>query len=323
MVTTTAPAADSRAREGAASAPVAEPNFFIVGAPRAGTSSLWRYLGQHPEVFMTALKEPTFFCHTRPPHGIATLEDYLALFADARGHKAIGEASPDYFASPESPGLIHGRYPDAKIIIILRNPVDRAYSLYRLSCSLGVERMSSFERALAREEDRLNSERFKEKNPVFWRACIYFRAAFNSESIHRYQQLFSRERVHVLLLKDLKRRPIETMRAVYSFLGVDPQFVPDFDVRNKSEYPLSVPAQWVLHRVWARYARARRRRGRAKPTAIDRVFEAAFRLNNSVGTRLRVNKVKPSTRQALAALYRKDTLRTADLIGRDLSDWLA
>ena len=299
-----------------------EPNFFIVGAPRAGTSSLWRYLSQHPEIFMTAKKEPTYFCHTHPTHGVKTLEEYLALFAEAGGYRVIGEASPDYFASPESAGLIHERYPEAKIIIILRNPVDRAYSLYRLNCSLGVERMPTFERALAREEARLKSDNFKRRNPLFWRSCLYFRAAFMSEHVARYRDLFGAERLHVMLMSDLKQRPVEAMRELYTFLGVDPEFRPDFDVRNRSEYPLAIMPHYVMCRLWRKYANHRRQRGQPDPTWVDHCFTAAYRVNTSLGTKVRKNRVEPQTRRALTALYTKDITRTGELIGRDLSDWL-
>lgn len=270
---------------------------------------------------MPSLKEPSFFCANLPPHGVRTLDAYLALFAEAVNHRAIGEASPDYFTSPESAGLIRERYPHAKIIFVLRNPVDRAYSLYRLNCAVGVERMPSFERALAREDDRLRSDRFKRKNPYFWKACLYSRSGFTSEGIERFQQTFPREQIHIILLRDLKQRPVETIREVYAFLGVDPLFVPDFDVRNQSAYPLSVAANYVVCRVWRRYAAARRRRGWPL-TGVDRCLEAAVRLNTWLGTRVRSNSVKPETRRHLSALYRKDIQKTASLIGRDLSDWL-
>jgi hypothetical protein len=314
-------AQQDQAAAGATTVAYPEPNFFIVGAPRSGSSSLCNYVRAHPEVFMPSLKEPTFFCNAKSPIGVDTLEQYLALFAGAGGYRAIGEASPQYLGSEESAGLIHARYPHAKILIILRNPVDAAYSLYRLNCSLGVERMPTFERALASEEARFNSEGFKRNNPYFWRSCLYVLDAFTSDHIARYIETFSREQVHVLLLTDFKRRPVETIGGVYRFLGVDPGFVPEFDVRNRSEFPLSVTANRALGRIWWRSFMRRRARNLPKTTA-DRLVGAGIMANNRLGTRLRANAVEPATRRYLQGILRKDIERTAELIGRDLSDWL-
>ena len=107
------------------------PNFFIVGAARCGTTSLWEYLRQHPDIYMPPVieqKEPAFFCDL---YGVEHWDFYLTLFEAGRGKKRIGEASTPYLSSPESAGQIHSVLPLAKIIITLRNPVVRAYSLYK------------------------------------------------------------------------------------------------------------------------------------------------------------------------------------------------
>src|SRR6188508_1581564 len=122
------------------------PNFFIVGAPKAGTTSLYYYLKRHPEVFMSPIKEPNFFAYEETikqnlyhkEKGVGTLEEYKDLFAEANGrHKAIGEASVSYLFYPPVPERIKQMVPDAKIIISLRNPVDRALSHYYMEYKLG------------------------------------------------------------------------------------------------------------------------------------------------------------------------------------------
>src|SRR5947207_14583321 len=112
---------------------IREPNFFIVGAARSGTTSLWHSLRQHPDVFMPLKqKEPHFFCDASPPWAVKDLDAYLALFTDAEERKAMGEATTGYLGSPEAAARIAARYPGARIIIMLRDPADRAHSLYRL-----------------------------------------------------------------------------------------------------------------------------------------------------------------------------------------------
>jgi len=139
------------------------PNFFLVGAPRAGTTSLWQYLRDHPEIHMPsglAGKEPSFFCDLTPPWATAyrTYEQYLTLFNRAGRCKVIGDASTNYLIAPESAGRIHERYPDSRIVVILRNPVQRAYSVYRFLCFWGLEAATTFEKALALEDERSADE---------------------------------------------------------------------------------------------------------------------------------------------------------------------
>ena len=137
----------------------AHPNFFLVGAARAGTTSLWQYLRAHPDIYMPAAlqgKEPSFFCDLTPPWARKhrTLDSYLSLFQGAGRRRRIGDASTNYLVSPESPRRIAEQFPDAKILVVLRNPADRAYSLFRLLCYWGLETVTPFEKALAREEQR-------------------------------------------------------------------------------------------------------------------------------------------------------------------------
>ncbi len=128
-----------------------KPDFFVVGAAKSGTSSLHRHLEQHPAVFMPAVKEPHFFSDERPPvQEVKSLREYLALFADSPLGARAGEASTSNLYSPESASRIKAFQPDAGIIMVLRNPVDRAYSQYWNQVHEGVEPLS-FEEALEAE----------------------------------------------------------------------------------------------------------------------------------------------------------------------------
>ena len=305
-----------------------EPNFFIVGAPRAGTTSLWQYLRQHPDVFMPPnelTKEPGHFCEFIPPWApyFVHLEEYLKIFAPANGQRAIGEASTGYLWSRQAAGRIRGRYPRARIIVMLRNPAGRAFSHYRLLCELGFERSKTFERALSVEDERF--ARYEQGGPLsldpFWYcASFYYRLGLYADQIPRYLALFPRDRIHFVLFEDLNRRPVETTREVFQFLGVDPSFEPDIKVHNKSYFPLSVGAQcvigqrWNLHPVGPRTRRPRLRDYTALP--------AAFMANLWLGNVFRKVTLDPSTRRDLLRRYESDIQRTSKIIGRNLDHWM-
>ena len=111
------------------------PNFFIVGAPRSGTTFLYHYLNQISGIFMCPVKEPNYFAASINPKRklikpIRSKEKYLKLFENVENETAIGEASPTYLWDPQAPKLIHEKIPNAKFIFILRNPIERAFSHY-------------------------------------------------------------------------------------------------------------------------------------------------------------------------------------------------
>jgi hypothetical protein len=302
--------------------PGKEPNFFLVGASRAGTTSLWDYLGQHPDVFFPAHpypKEPSHFCDVPPIFGTPyrDLSSYLRGFESASGQAAIGEASTTYLPSPESPGRIHARYPDARIIIVLRNPADRAHSLYKLLCQLGFEWITPFERALAVEDARASDPRFRTDNPFWYYAYLYFRTGLYAEQVERWLGTFPAAQVKVLLFESLRNRPRETSQDVYRFLGIDPAFVPKISVQNQGAYPLWVRGQRLLTRVWKTHPL---KPPAGPPDIVDRLLGQATKANLLLG-RLRRHELRSSTRVDLLRRYASDIVRTGSLIGIDLEPW--
>jgi sulfotransferase family protein len=295
------------------------PNFFIVGAARAGTTSLWHCLRQHPDVFMPKTKEPHFFSDNRPPWALSDYDAYLGLFRDADRARAIGEASSGYLGDVAVPERIHQRYPDARIIIALRHPVDRAHSLYRLNCSLGVEWMPTFERALRVEDGRASSERFRRENPYFAAAYQYRGSGFIADHIERYQRLFPRSRIHYLLFDDLKRDVLGVLRDVFLFLGVDRGIRIDPEVQNESVFPYSVRLQHYLRSLWKR-----RVGGELKtPTTVGQKWIVAGWYTNLLFGRLFGRQtLDASLRRRLSEEYRNDIQRTMALTGKDLKGWL-
>jgi hypothetical protein len=298
-------------------AAIRDPNFFIVGAARAGTTSLWHWLRQHPDVFMPRDKEPHFFCESnRPQWAATTLDDYRKLFARARRETAIGEASTGYLGSLEAPHAIRRRYPDARIVIALREPVERIHSLYRFNCALGVEWASTFERALRIEDQRAASARFSRENPYFVAAYLYFRTGFVADNIARFQEIFSPDRIHFVVFDDLRRDPAGTMTSLCRFLGVDPDARIDFEAQNPSAFPYSVR---LHHRL---YKTAKGRPVGAQKTLGQKWMEVAWYGNLLLGTAFRSAKLDSGLRAGLAAKYHDDICKTMGLSGCDLRRWL-
>ena len=288
------------------------PNFFIVGAQKAGTTSLYHYLDQHPEVYMSPRKEPHYFegMHSeykRPgirSTPVSDLEEYQALFQGASGETAIGEASASYLYSPRAPRLIDEAVPEARIIIILRNPADRAYSNYLHCVQVGREPLGSFAEALGAEESRMQER---------WGPLWYYRdKGYYYAQVERYLDVFGRDRVGVWLHEDLRNEARGTLAEVFRFLQVDEDFVPDASVEHN---PSGVPKIGGLYKgVRAFTAR--------NPVLVERVMPA--RLRGYVKSRLftKPPPFPPELRRDLTRGYSQDVLKLQDLIGRDLSAWL-
>jgi hypothetical protein len=206
------------------------PNFFILGAAKCGTTSLYHYLRQHPEIYMSPIKEPCFFCDSfqvvRDPVA------YSRLFENAGNLCAIGEASHVYLTNPSSAKTLKTFLPDAKFILTLRHPADRAYSLYHHMRRYGYETIGTFEKALAAEEKRFRSKRFKKNCNQYFYNFLYFRSGLFACQIKRFFDLFDQSRFHILTLDRLKKDPARELSAIYDFLGVKNLFQPEIKVHN-------------------------------------------------------------------------------------------
>lgn len=223
----------------------AKPNFFIVGAPKCGTTSLHEYLQRHPDVFMPFFKEPHFFGSdlegSRFRQFRAKPERYLKLFRDARGEKRIGESSPWYLASQRAAAEIHAYDPAAKIIIMLRNPIDMMYSMWSQFRYSGNEQIGSFEEALAAEPDRRAGKRIRRAAHCV--TGLYYRemARFAAQT-KRYFERFGPENAHVILFDDFRSDTPAAFGAVLDFLDLAPHPNMTFDIRNPNK---EVRLEWL------------------------------------------------------------------------------
>jgi hypothetical protein len=306
------------------------PNFLIIGAGRSGTTSLYHYLRQHPQVFMSDVKEPNYFAFGRGPHravgarwggddraipdgpgaawlratSVTTREAYEALFERAGTAKAVGEASTRYLIHEHVPVTIHAALPDVRLIAMLRHPVDRAFANYLAYRRDGYDPAPTFEAAIA-DQDRRRRDG--------WPFGPFVDFGFYTPQLTRYFDVFPRDRMRVYLYDDLVADATALVRDVFEFLEVDTSFVPRTSDRYGETGMIRNP---LLRVVWAHTQRPR--------MAVGPLLPAAWRDRaNAWATRGLVRPaMRPDTRAQLLATYRGDTLALQDLLGRDLTAWL-
>lgn len=298
------------------------PNFFIVGAPKSGTTSLHNYLSQHADVFMSVTKEPCFLApDLLSPGNPQTEEEYLRCFLGHNSESRVGESTVFYLYSQLAARRIHDFEPNAKIIALLRNPVDMIASLHAQYLKTGQENISRLEDALESESDRSQGKRipkgFRRPND-----CLLYREIGKySEQLKRYFHEFGRENVHVILFDDFLRDTTGEFAKVCKFLGISADFTPTFTIHNPAQTPRSV----VLHRSAVfikiieksivRWLRPIVPSGPAK--LVRRILCIPWKLNMKRGRAL----VSIETRKELLAYYEQEIRDLERLLDRDLSCW--
>ena len=296
------------------------PNFFIIGAAKSGTTSLYHYLKQHPEIYMSPLKEPRFlaFVDEKPNFAgpgdqrhvnytsVTDIDSYRALFSKVKNEKAIGEASVIYLYYYRTvPEQIVRYAPEARLIAMLRHPAESAFSSFLHLARDGHETTHDFARALELEDRRV-----ADNWTPMWH---YTRRGFYYEQLKRYYDVFGRERLAVFLYEDFKARPLDVLRDIYRFLGVDEDFTPDI----RTNYNTSgLPKNQALHRMLTKPSPLKLA---LKPLLPQPAMRFARRIINNNLVR---PQLAPDVRQRLIELYREDILNLQDLINRDLSAWL-
>ena len=298
------------------------PNFLVIGAGKAGTSSLYFYLKQHPQVFMSEIKETNFFVYdaqnpmdlgqdASKRFQIRSLEAYRALFKEAVAARAIGEASPWYLVDPGAAERIRHHLPGAKLVAILRDPAERAFSAYSMYVRDGLE-PRTFARAIADEEHGAWDHALRRAQKH------YVSDGYYARHLRVYCDLFERSQIAVYLYEDLQTDALSLMRRLYGFLGVDDSFVPETGRRhNPSGLPRNPLLRPLVHKRSILTTTMRRvlpdrlrPRARAAQNALrDRYAQAAPPL-------------PPESRTMLIKKYREDIIELQDLIRRDLRHWL-
>jgi len=292
------------------------PNFFLIGAQKAGTTSLYSYLKQHPQIYMSPRKEPHFFkgIHSEDQRRggdlapVTDIGDYRALFEGVTDEKAIGEASASYLYSPSAPALIKRSIPDARLIAVLRNPADRAYSNYLFCVQMGREPLASFVDALQSEERRIRED---------WGSLWHYRQkGFYYTQVKRYFDIFGQDQVKVYLYDDLRGNPFGMLSDIFRFLGVDETFVPDLSIEhNTTGLPRNKSLYLLAKRLTANHPAL-------ESGVLDRLLPAAPRRYVKKRIFVEPPPLPAEVRRQLIDVYREDVLELQDLIRRDLSPWL-
>lgn len=303
------------------------PNFLIIGAAKCGTTSLWSYLRQHPEVFLPANKEPNYFvfCNeTLPKPGPVTprklyeliytytineYNEYSCLFRNAVDCKAVGEASVRYlYYYSKAAERIRNALPNVKLLVILRNPVKRLYSHYCMNRQYGLEPYSLM-KAVDQEDDRVNRGWDYD-----WH---YRRVGMYSRQLECYFKLFGKERVSILLFEDLVAKPIELFHDVCRFLEIGDGFVPDVSQREKSAY---MPRILALDRILNPPGKAAMIRKSRVLSALPIKYRQCVVSKLDEWNRMPVCAMTESEESVLRRLFSDDIEKVQNMIGRQL-DW--
>jgi hypothetical protein len=302
------------------------PNLLVAGAPKCGTTSLHHYLAQHPEIFMSPIKEPSYFARAdflandwyrerierdRPTlrafldgprtkaiaRVVTEWDDYASLFRDVRSETAIGESSVSYFAVPGAAAAIRSEIPDARLIFILRDPTERLWSRYV--------------RVIEQEPDttfRAWMEGRRHMEPSW----LPVDNAKYATHLARFFALFPADRIRVHLYEDFARDPASTLRAIFEFLDVDARYTADVSTRHNPSLPMRFPR---LHRL------RRKLMGdvsltRWLPAGLAGALHRAYRKDRA--------EFRPTSedRRMVIDLYGDEIEATAKLLGKDLSAWL-
>lgn len=294
------------------------PNLFLVGAPKSGTSAIWRFLKQHPDIWMTERKEifPVFDTDLKYHIPAINLDDYRANFKEAGDQKIVGEANVFNLVSKEAALRIKEFSPDARILIMLRNPIEMAWALHGEQVFNGNEPLT-FEEALESEPERRNGKGIPKGISFSEESLCYTYMASYFEQVKRYLDVFGRENVQITLFKDFQTDNAMAYQQILRFLEVNDLFQPEFKIVN--------PSQEVRSKRFRRFMRHLPEGVRStsrvliphKPTR-KRVFDAVLRVNSKEVQR---EEMTSNTRTLLKNNLSPDVRALEKLLEKDLSAW--
>jgi len=291
------------------------PDFYLVGAPKCGTTALYGFLGQHTQIFLPRTKELLHFASDLSYPTRLSENEFLAHFADRQGEQRAGTAHTAYLQSKRAATEIKSKRPDADIIIMLRNPVDMLHSWHSELLYETIEDIEDFESALDAEPDRRRGKRIPRSARNSYVESLYYTdvAAFG-EQVQRYLDTFGRSHVHVILHDELSADPGATYHATLEFLGVDSSHVPQFGVVN----PNKAVRSRALQRLY--FATATPGHRAVRKLVPRRVRQRLLAMNAPPAPRA---EMPPHVRRRLERVFRDDVARLGDLIDRDLSGWIS
>jgi len=312
------------------------PNFFLVGVVKGGTTSLHYYLAQHAQIYMSPIKETNYFSrddidkslfsrdyvhdvnidldrfftsgmqHTIHIAHIESKEDYLRLFSNVREEVAIGEASNSYILYPGAAQKIHDTYADARILMMLRDPAERAYSQYIMNLRLGKTLTRDFIGEIT--EDDACARKGWGANHQYLAIGKYY------EQVHRYLEFFSKDQVMVCFYEDYRADVMPVLKSIYGFLQVDENFLPD----TSEKLNVAGVARFRKLNHWINQVGliswAKRR--------LPRSWRSPFKRWMYSTNQSDIRDMTAEEREFLVNYYREDVQKLSKLLDRDLSHWL-
>ncbi|MEZ5004447.1 MAG: sulfotransferase [Chitinophagales bacterium] len=313
------------------------PNFFMVGVVKGGTTSLHQYLDQHPQIFMSPVKETNYFsrndidpskfskAYTHDVNvdlkkflasdmitsihiaHVTNEADYHQLFKKVTSEIAIGEASNSYILYPTAPRLIHETYPNAKIIMMLRNPVKRAYSQYVMNLRLGKTLERDFIKEIENDDKSVNKG---------WGANHqYLSIGMYYEQVKRFYDIFPKDQILICWYDEYKKDSQKVVRSIYRFLGVDENYQVDTTEKlNTAGVPKFAKLNYFINQSgvisWAK-------------RNFPRSWREPFKKLMYSSKEMAIPKMTDAEKEYLINYYKEDILKLSKLVDKDLSHWLA
>lgn len=311
------------------------PNFFVVGAAKAGTTSLYYYLKQHPEIYMSPIKEPHFFSKdinvnlfrkdyrksvsidtksyfSKPKlkelHSvfITEYEDYVKLFREVKDEKAIGEASGSYLYSKVAAREIYKFNPNSKIIIILRDPIERAYSHYIMDLMSGFTDKADFIKEVIND--------YNKPQKGWGISNLYIELGLYYEQVKRYLEVFPKENVKIILYDDYKNQTEKVLKEIFSFLDVDSNFLPDISKKyNIGAVPKYLKFNKMVREIYLEI----------RSFVPQRILNILREIYANVFWERNYKTISNEERKILLEFFRDDIEKLSNLIEKDLTIWLS
>jgi len=297
-------------------------NLFIVGAAKSGTTSLYDYLSQHPDIFFPSVKEPNFYSDAESHNPAAYLKPkkgqyyhnkiinnpavYFRLFDQVENQKIVAESSPSYLWDPKAARRIYNDFPRAKIIILLRDPIERAFSHFLMDIKDGNQSESNLKKALLIDA--------KTQPKVWGKSHLYTEIGLYYEQVKNYIDIFGPNQIKVIIYKDFITNTERNLKAICQFLNIDAQYIDSIDY-NKVHNPYVVPKS-KLSKLILTY---KNKFGLLKMLVPKFVKEY---LNNKMLFKQEEKpKLSAEEKKYLYAIFEKDIMKLEKLLQLDLTQW--
>jgi len=295
------------------------PNFFLVGGPKCGTTAMVEYLRTHPDIFISEPKEPNFFADDMPKMKyVDSLKAYLNLFNKVKHEKVIGDASIFYMFSKDAIKNIHQLYPESKLLVMIRNPLEMVPSFHQQILFTLDEDNKDLDQVLGLEKERMKGKSLP-KHCRSQRLLNYSEIAKYGSQIKNIYNYFPKKNVKIVLFDDFKKDNRQTYQEIISFLNLKDDGRVDFPRINDAKKPKSNFLNKIVNRPpkFAKYLAKLARKILNKPRLG--ILNTLDHFNREKLDKKPLSEVE---KKKLLSIYKEDILETSRLINKDLSLWL-